>query len=182
MTVRVKIYLLKLSNSIRVTYFIFIALIPGYFNSLVRSVKDVPKSTSGGACEKALTYILVNNENITPTSFVVEIYSEVIETFNSSFELYSLAGNAGDIEVKLNSKSYAITFSSSQPKVITVEDLAPGTKYRMIISTPEGVASQVLTTLCYCEIIGDDKSGKPTQVKAIQSDGYITFVFNDNSR
>jgi hypothetical protein len=134
-----------------------------------------------GKCNATSAYFVVPDAEIEQTRFNVTVVTGAV--FNSSFELYSVAGNAGDLEVKVNSKSRPLQFLGT-PLSFLVEGLSAGTQYKMIITTPVGniPSPGVVTTKCYCEIINGDKTGKPKNAVADQVDGFVLFRFNDNSR
>jgi hypothetical protein len=105
-------------------------------------------------------------------------------TFNTSMEVYSIASGAGDLEVKINAQTKKnLVFRPLVPVIVQHENLLPGTQYRMMLFPSTGeVTSQIVTTRCYCEIIGSDVTGVPTNAYSRQVNGYVTFVFTDNSR
>jgi hypothetical protein len=100
--------------------------------------------------------------------------------------LYSLAYNAGDLEVEDKRYRRNVTYTNgimTKPlNQIKFDSLQPGTQYKLKLETPDEFYSPIITTKCYCEKVGTDDTGKPKDALIKQINGYVTFQFNDNSR
>jgi hypothetical protein len=138
--------------------------------------------SKGGSCVNLPLVFNVSDVDVEPTRFKVSMTTSDI--YNSSMEVYAVASRAGDLEVKINSQTKKnLEFKSLLPVIVQHENLSPGTQYRMMVFPPTGpITSQIVTTRCYCSIIGSDRTGVPTNAYSKQENGYVTFVFTDNSR
>jgi hypothetical protein len=156
-------------------------LTAGYINP---NTNGVFVEKGGDACVPGLQY---NTNNIGHDTFTSQIIIPS-KTGNVPFTLYSLAYNAGDLQVEDIRYRRAIEYNNGimiKPlNSMTFDSLQPGTQYKMKlqVSANEEFYSPIITTKCYCEKVGNDDTGKPKHASVQQINGYITFQFNDNSR
>jgi hypothetical protein len=136
------------------------------------------------ACVSASAYFIYSPDLVYQNRFRMGFY--LMYSFVSSFELYVISGDA---EIKLPLQSRKISFPGTGRldfdvgSVTGYPSLVPGTKYKVSLTTKDGpMLSDVITTFCYCDVIDGDKTGKPKSPEALQTEGYVTFTFYDNSQ
>jgi hypothetical protein len=163
--------------------FIFsIKNIKGYVNP-VTNLAPTPKNNtiSNGTCTPFPFQFSVPDQDIEPKLFKATL--STADTFNSTVDLYAIASNAGDLEVKIDSQTQGPLVFRNSAFTIRFENLSPGTQYRMMLKRPQGtLASQIVTTKCFCEKIGSDTTGVPKSAYSVQENGFVMFVFTDNSQ
>lgn len=157
--------------------------VPGYMNPVTRGTD----ATKGGS--DCVVGTLFNVSNIQFDQF-----STMISSFNINatvdFTLYAIADMVSNLEVEVRSHTQTLNFTNGVidsgvagvSKILVLDALSPGTQYKMEIQTPDIYYSSIITTKCYCQIINGDDTGIPTNAYATQTNGYVTFIFTDNSR
>lgn len=159
--------------------------IAGFMNPITRGFA-IPKEDP--AC---VLGTLFNVSNIEFNSFSSGIFSINVTAANVSFTLFSIASEAGDLEVEVKIHTRILNFtrglianpvSPNISKILLLDALTPGTQYKMLIQTPKVFISPIIITKCYCEKVAGDDSGMPKVAFASQDNGFVTFTFQDNSR